>query len=120
MRRVQSSREFSMSFRSVAAKNVVMRMVGVVTVAGAALVIVSVTNEFPIRAQSRQIAAPPVRLPDEAAGFDGIARTLISAFDQADIVQLTGAAADCSVDRTCYPVTRKADFNFGLTPPTVP
>jgi hypothetical protein len=29
-----------------------------------------------------------VRLPDEAAGLDGIARTLISAFDQADIVAL--------------------------------
>jgi Haem-binding uptake, Tiki superfamily, ChaN len=31
---------------------------------------------------------PKVRLPDEAAGLDGIARTLISAFDQADIVGL--------------------------------
>jgi hypothetical protein len=31
---------------------------------------------------------PKVRLPDEAAGLDGIARTLISAFDQADIVAL--------------------------------
>jgi hypothetical protein len=29
-----------------------------------------------------------VRLPDEAAGLDGIVRTLISAFDQADIVAL--------------------------------
>jgi hypothetical protein len=31
---------------------------------------------------------PKVRLPDEAAGLDGIARTLISAFDQVDIVAL--------------------------------
>jgi hypothetical protein len=31
---------------------------------------------------------PKVRLPDEAAGLDGIARTLVSAFDQADIVAL--------------------------------
>ena len=31
---------------------------------------------------------PKVRLPDEAAGVDGIARTLISAFDQVDIVAL--------------------------------
>src|SRR5947208_11441156 len=31
---------------------------------------------------------PKLRLPDEAAGLDGIARTLISAFDQADIVAL--------------------------------
>ena len=34
-------------------------------------------------------AQPPnVRLPDEAAGLDGIVRTLIAAFDQADIVAL--------------------------------
>jgi hypothetical protein len=32
--------------------------------------------------------APKVRLPDESTGIDGIARTLISAFDQADIVAL--------------------------------
>ncbi len=31
---------------------------------------------------------PKVRLPDEAAGLDGIVRTLISAFDHADIVAL--------------------------------
>jgi len=31
---------------------------------------------------------PKVRLPDEVAGLDGIVRTLISAFDQADIVAL--------------------------------
>ena len=46
-----------------------------------------------IRAQSPKTAAKPaalpkVRLPDESAGIDGIARTLISAFDQADIVAL--------------------------------
>jgi hypothetical protein len=32
--------------------------------------------------------APKVRLPDEAAGIDGIVRTLISVFDQVDIVAL--------------------------------
>src|ERR1700728_4712319 len=32
--------------------------------------------------------APKVRLPDESAGLDGIARTLISVFDQVDIVAL--------------------------------
>lgn len=78
-----------MSFRSVAAKNVVLRMVGVITVAGAALVTVSVTTESLVRAQSPQTAMRSnVRLPDEAAGFDGIVRTLISAFDQADVVAL--------------------------------
>src|SRR5215831_13531759 len=81
--------EPSMSFRSVAAKNVVLQMVGVMTVAGAALITVSVANESFIRAQSRQIAAPPkVRLPDESTGIDGIARTLVSSFDQVDIVAL--------------------------------
>jgi hypothetical protein len=35
------------------------------------------------------IAQPPnLRLPDESTGIDGITRTLISAFDQADIVAL--------------------------------
>ncbi len=33
-------------------------------------------------------AAPNIRLPDEAAGIDGIVRTLLSVFDQADIVAL--------------------------------
>src|SRR5262249_45611664 len=34
-------------------------------------------------------AAPPkVRLPDESTGIDGIARTLVSSFDQVDIVAL--------------------------------
>jgi hypothetical protein len=64
-------------------------MVGVMIVAGAALVTLSLTNESLIRAQSSRSAAPPkVPLPDEAAGLDGIVRALISAFDQADVVAL--------------------------------
>jgi len=60
-----------MSFKSVAAKDAVLRIVGVVTVAAAALVSVSVSSEPVIRAQSAQRAEPPtVRLPDEAAGID--------------------------------------------------
>src|SRR5437660_6249072 len=77
-----------MSFRSVAAKNVILRIAGVTTVAAAALVTLSVTNESLIRAQSPQSAPPKVRLPDESTGIDGIARILISAFDQVDIVAL--------------------------------
>lgn len=78
-----------MSFRSVVAKRVVLRLVGVMTIAGAAMVPVGVINESFVHAQSPTTAAPSkVRLPDEAAGIDGIARTLISAFDQADIVAL--------------------------------
>jgi hypothetical protein len=85
-----------MSFRSVAAKNLGLRMAGVMTVAGAALVLagaalvlVSLTNESFIRAQSPRSAAPlNLRLPDETTGVDAIARTLISAFDQVDIVAL--------------------------------
>jgi heme-binding uptake protein ChaN (Tiki superfamily) len=45
-------------------------MVGAITVAGAAT------------------ARPSVRLPDEAAGIDGIVQTLISVFDQVDLVAL--------------------------------
>jgi len=57
--------------------------------AGAALVLLSLINESVIRAQSPQSAAPlNFRLPDETAGIDAIARTLISVFDQADIVAL--------------------------------
>jgi hypothetical protein len=85
----QGAKELSMSFRSVVAKNVVLRIVGVMTVAGAALVLVSLTNESFIRAQSPRSVAPlNLRLPDESTGVDGIARTLISAFDQVDIVAL--------------------------------
>jgi len=40
-----------MSFRSVAAKNAVVRIVGVMTVAAAALVSVSVTSELPQEAR---------------------------------------------------------------------
>ena len=76
-----------MSFRSVAAKKLGLRIAGVMTVA--ALVLVSLTNESFIRAQSPRSAAPPnFRLPDESTGIDGIARTLVSAFDQVDIVAL--------------------------------
>ena len=50
---------------------------------------VSVPPASLLRAQAPQVAARPnVRLPDEAAGLDAIVRTLISAFDQADIVAL--------------------------------
>lgn len=78
-----------MSFKSVAAKNLVVRMAGVMTLAGAALVLVSLTNGSSIHAQSPRSAAPlNLRLPDETAGVDAIARTLISAFDQVDIVAL--------------------------------
>ena len=100
-----------MSFRSVAAKNVVLRMVGVMTVAGATLVIVGLANESFIRAQSRQIAAPPkVRLPDESTGIDGIARTLVSSFDQVDIVAL-GEAHQRKLDSDLrIAVVRHPDF----------
>jgi hypothetical protein len=50
---------------------------------------VGLTNESPIHAQMPKTAAgPSFRLPDEAAGIDGIVQTLISVFDQADIVTL--------------------------------
>src|SRR5215472_7664212 len=68
------------------------------TAAGASLVTLGLAAESLLRAQSPQIAARPNwGLPDEAAGFDGIVRALISAFDQADIVAL-GEAHDRKVD----------------------
>jgi hypothetical protein len=54
--------------------------------------------------------APKVRLPDEAAGLDGIARTLISAFDQVDIVAL-GEAHGRKLDSDLrIAVARHPDF----------
>jgi hypothetical protein len=89
-----------MSFESVAAKSV-LRMVAVMTVAGASL----------LRAQSPQMAAQPDwRLPSEAAGVDGIVRALIAVFDQADIVAL-GEAHDRKVDSDLrIALVRNPDF----------
>jgi uncharacterized iron-regulated protein len=62
-----------MSFCSVAAVNVVLLMAGMSLV----------------HAQSPQSAAPSkLRLPEESAGIDGIAQTLVSAFDHVDILLL--------------------------------
>src|SRR4030095_9374368 len=89
VRRPSKARGVSMSFNAVAAKDVILRMIGGVTIAGAALVAVGVISESSVHAQSPKPAAPPkVRLPDESAGIDGIAQTLISVFDQVDIVAL--------------------------------
>jgi hypothetical protein len=78
-----------MAFRSVAAKNAIVRIAGTMTVAAGALVSVTVSSEPVIRAQSGQRAAPPkVGLPDESAGIDGVVRALISVYDQFDVVAL--------------------------------
>jgi hypothetical protein len=64
-------------------------MAGVMTVVGATLVTVSLTKESLMRGQSPKSAAPQNwRLPEESTGVDGIAQTVISVFDQADIVAL--------------------------------
>jgi hypothetical protein len=78
-----------MSFNSLAAKSVVLRIVGMMTVAAAALVSAGLTSEPVIRAQSAQRAAPSkARLNDEAAGINGIVEALISVYDQFDVVAL--------------------------------
>ena len=41
-----------------------------------------------VLALSATAQPPNSRLPDESTGIDGIARTLVSAFDQADVVAL--------------------------------
>jgi hypothetical protein len=72
-----------------AARNGALRLVAALTIAGAALSAVGPTGECSIRAQTPPgSASPKVHLPDESAGIDGIVRTLVSAFDQADIVAL--------------------------------
>ena len=99
-----------MSFRSVAAKHLGLRMAGLMTVG--ALVLVSLTNESFIRAQSPRSAAPlNLRLPDETAGVDAIARTLVSAFDQVDIVALGEAHGRFRLDSDLrIAVVRHPDF----------
>jgi hypothetical protein len=86
-------------FKSAAAKNIVLRLVAVMTMAGAA------------SARNGQIAAlPQLRLPDESTGIDGIARTLISAFDQIDILAL-GEAHGRKLDSDLrIAVVRHPDF----------
>src|SRR5215470_92551 len=56
-------------------------------------------------------AQPPnFRLPDESTGIDGIARTLISVFDQADIIAL-GETHQWRVDTDLrIAVVRHPDF----------
>ena len=77
------------SFKSVTAKRAVLLAVGVITVAAAAVVSVSMSSEPVVNAQSAKRAAPPkVRLPDEAAGIDGIVGALISVYEQFDLVAL--------------------------------
>lgn len=52
-------------------------------------IILLAANETLVRAQSLRTAAPPqARLPDESPGIDGIAQTLVAAFDQFDVVAL--------------------------------
>ena len=64
-------------------------LIGLCFVLSAAQVTFGVTNESFNRARSPEIPAPSkARLPDESAGIDGIAQTLVSAFDQFDIVAL--------------------------------
>ena len=91
-----------MSFTSVAAKNLVRRLVAVMTIAAAAVIIVTLPEEFSVRAQSRQ--------HDESTGIDGIAQTLVSAFDQADILAL-GEAHGRKLDSDLrIAVVRHPDF----------
>ena len=89
-----------MSFNSHAATSVVLRIVGMMTVAAAALVSAGLNSEPVIRAQSAQRAAPSKgRLNNEerrqgvpgdreAAGINGIVQALISVYDQFDVVAL--------------------------------
>jgi hypothetical protein len=86
-------------------------MAWVMAVAGASLGSLCLTNGSFIRAQSPRNSAPPsFHLPDESAGLDGIVRTLIAAFDQADIVAL-GEAHRRKLDSDLrIAVVRHTDF----------
>lgn len=93
-----------------AAKSI-LKTVASMAVSAAILAALGPAPEPHLCAQSPQIAARPVwDLPDEAPGFDGIARALISAFDHADIVAL-GEAHDRKVDSDLrIALVRNPDF----------
>ena len=77
-----------MSFGSFDGTNKVLQTTRVI-IAIVALVVVSSTTEPFLYAQSPSTwVAPKVSIPDESVGIDGVVRTLISAFDQADVVAL--------------------------------
>ena len=60
-----------------------------IMVAFVAIVAGTVTMATFLCAQSPSTwVAPRVSMPDESVGIDGVVRTLISAFDQADVVAL--------------------------------
>src|ERR1044071_2330010 len=101
----------SMSFRSPVAKKAVLRIVGAITVAWAAVVIVGLTSDSLIHAQMpKTTARSSFRLPDEVAGIDGIVRTLISVFDQADIVALGEAHGRRADSDLRIALVRNPDF----------
>ena len=79
-------------------------------VAGVALV-ASLTNESPLRARQPQSAGRPnLRVPDEAAGIEGIVQALISAFDKADIVALGEAHGRKADSDLRIALVRNPDF----------
>jgi hypothetical protein len=99
------------SLKSAANENGALRAIGVMIVAGAVLLTVSLANATLIRAQLPQRAVPPTpRLPDESAGIDGIARTLVSAFDQFDIIALGEAHERTQDSDLRIAVVRHPDF----------
>ncbi|HLK63784.1 MAG TPA: ChaN family lipoprotein [Bryobacteraceae bacterium] len=100
-----------MSFRSSAARKAVLRIVGAITVARAAVLMVGLTNESIFHAQMPKTAErPSFRLPDEAAGIDWIVQALISVFDQADIVALGEAHGRRADSELRIALVRHPDF----------
>lgn len=76
-----------MRWMSVGAERSIIRGI---TLSSIAAILVSLVSL--LRAQSPTVVPRPnVRLPDETAGLDAVARALIGAFDQADIVALAEA-----------------------------
>src|SRR5215472_12231600 len=100
-----------MAFTSMTRRNAVPRTVAGMTIIGVALVTVKLTSAAFVQAQSLQIGRQPnPPLADESTGIDGIARTLVSAFDQFDIIAL-GEAHGRKLDSDLrIAVVRHPDF----------
>jgi len=77
-----------MSFRSFDATNRVLQTTRVIIAVVATVVVSAITKPFLYAQSPHAWVAPKVSLPDESVGINGIVQTLISAFDQADIVAL--------------------------------
>jgi hypothetical protein len=78
-----------MAFKSVHTKSKLLKMTGLAIIAVVGVVAVRAATDSSLSAQSpKRWVEPKVSIPDESVGINEVVRTLISAFDRADVVAL--------------------------------